>query len=244
VADWFFDQWIFRAGHPVLEVGYTWEPGAMMKLRVLQKQPDLYTLPVSVGVTTAAGKRVHKLWVRQREETFPLPSPEKPLLVHFDEEELLLKELAFPKAKEELLYQLAHDNAIGRMDAASALKPLATDPQVAAALRKSAADDPFWAVRRQALLPTEAGFLRSRAMHDRSSAVRTAALAALGQLRDASLALFFEERFRADDSYRAQAEAVRALGLLGGRTALLREAAAMKSPNDIVAAAAREALAR
>jgi len=243
VLDWFFDQWIFRAGHPVLEAGYTWESGAI-KLRVQQNQTALYTLPVSIGVTTAAGKRVHKVWVRLRDESFSLPCPEKPLLVHFDDEELLLKELTFPKSKEELLYQLAHDNVIGRMDAATALKPFTDDPRVAAALRKSAADDPFWAVRRDAIFPTDAAFLRLRATNDRSSAVRTAALATLGQLHDASLAAFFEERFHADDSYRAQAEAVRALGNLGGRTALLREAAAMKSPDDIVAAAAREALAR
>ncbi|MSV28866.1 MAG: aminopeptidase [Bryobacterales bacterium] len=243
VLDWFFDQWIFRAGHPVLEAGYTWESGAL-KLRVRQKQPALFTLPVSIGVTTAGGKRVHKVWVRQRDESFSLPCPEKPLMVHFDEEELMLKELTFQKSKEELLYQLADDNAIGRMEAASALKPFADDPRVAAALRKSATDDPFWAVRRDAIFPTDAGFLRLRASQDRSSAVRTAALTALGQLHDASLTAFFEERFRADDSYRAQAEAVRVLGRLGGRTALLREATAMKSPDDIVAAAAREALAR
>jgi aminopeptidase N len=243
VLDWFFDQWIFRAGHPVLDAGYTWESGAV-KLKVRQKQAGLYTLPVSIGVTTSAGKRVHKIWVRDRDESFSLPCPQKPLLVHFDEEELLLKELSFEKSKEELLYQLVHDNAIGRMDAIAALKPSAADPRVAAALRKSATDDPFWAVRRDAIFPTDASFLRLRATHDRSSAVRTAALAALGQLRDASLAVFFEERFRADDSYRAQAEAVRALGNLGGRTELLREAAAMKSPDDIVATAAREALAR
>lgn len=243
VLDWFFDQWIFRAGHPVLEASYTWEAGAI-KLRVRQKQSARYTLPVSIGVTTAAGRRIHRVSVRQRDESFSLPSPEKPLLVHFDEEELLLKELTFQKSKEELLYQLAHDNAIGRMDAAAALKAFATEPQVAAALRKAATDDPFWAVRRDAIFPTDAGFLRLRATHDRSSAVRTAALAALGELHDASLAVFFEERFRADDSYLAQAEAVRALGYLGGRTALLREAAAMKSPDDVIAVAAREALAR
>ncbi len=241
--DWFFDQWIFRAGHPIVDVSYTWEARSV-KLSVRQKQPALHTLPVSVGVTTAAGKRVHRVWVRQRDESFSLPCPEKPLLVHFDEEELLLKELDFKKSKEELLYQLAHDNVIGRMEAAAALKPFAVEQRVAAALRKSAADDPFWAVRRDAIFPADAGFLRLRATHDRSSAVRTAALAALGQLRDASLAVFFEERFRADDSYLAQAEAVRALSRLGGRTALLREAAAMKSPNDIVATAAREAPAR
>lgn len=96
VLDWFFDQWIFRAGHPVLDAGYTWESGAV-KLKVRQKQAGLYTLPVSIGVTTSAGKRVHKIWVRDRDESFSLPCPQKPLLVHFDEEELLLKELSFER---------------------------------------------------------------------------------------------------------------------------------------------------
>ena len=242
--DWFFDQWIFRAGHPVLEVSYTWAAGAV-QLKVRQKQPDLYALPVPIGITTAsAGKRVHQVWVRQREETFSLPSAEKPLLVRFDEGDALLKELTFPKTTEELLYQLAHDNVIGRMEAAAALQPLAAEPAVASALRQAAANDSFWAVRREALPADEIAFLRARATEDRVSGVRVAALATLGRLRDASLTNFFEQRFRLDDSYLAQAEAVRALGKSNAASALLGEAAAMKSPNDVIARAAREALKR
>ena len=60
--------------------------------------------------------------------------------------------------------------------------------------------------------------------------------------RDAALAGFFAERYRAEDSYVAQAEAVRALGKLGTGRDLLRETAGMKSPNDVVGTAAREAL--
>ncbi|MBN8730141.1 MAG: HEAT repeat domain-containing protein [Acidobacteria bacterium] len=243
VLDWFFEQWIFRAGHPVLEVSYTWQPGTI-ELRVVQKQSQPFAMPVSIGITTAAGKQLHPLWLRKSDETFSIPSAGRPLLVHFDEEEVLLKEITFAKSKPELLYQLTHDNAIGRIDAAAALKSLLPDEQVAAALRGTAEKDPFWAVRREAIFQGRAEFLRTRAAQDRSSAVRVAALAALGERKDASLAPFFEERFRVDDSYLAQAEAVRALGKLGGHDALLRKAAAMKSPHDVVAIAAREALAR
>lgn len=241
--DWFFDQWIFRAGHPVLEVSYTWADGAV-KVKVIQKQKDLYALPVPIGVTTADGKKVHNVWVREREKIFSLPSASKPLLVHFDEGDVLLKEVTFAKSTEELLYQLTHDNVIGRLEAAAVLRPLDTDPSVAAALRKAAESDPFWAVRRDALPPADIAFLRARAVADETSAVRVAALAALNRLKDASLASFFEERFRKEDSYLAQAEAVRALGKLGASEALLREAEAMKSPNDVIGNAAREALKR
>lgn len=243
VMDWFFDQWIFRAGHPVLDVNYTWNAGAI-QLTVRQKQADLYALPVPIGVTTATGKRIHQMWVRQREEVFSLPCPEKPLLVRFDEGDLLLKEITFPKSTEELLYQLTHDNAIGRMDAAAALQPLAKDSTVANALRRSAVSDSFWAVRREALLSNDMAFLRARATEDRSSGVRVAALEALNRLRDASLVSFFEQRFREDDSYLAQAEAVRALARLGASPSLLREAAAMNSPNDVIGRAARESTGR
>lgn len=241
--DWFFDQWIFRAGHPVLEAGYAWDNG-LVRLKVLQKQKELYALPVSIGITTRAGKRVHQIWVRQREETFSLPSGEKPLLVHFDDADLLLAEVAFPKSTEELLYQLTHDSVIGRMSAAAALQPLAADGRVLEALRLAAVNDPFWAVRRDALPADDVAVLRERASNDRSSGVRVAALAALSRRRDPSLAGFFEHRFRQDDSYLAQAEAVRALARVAPSSALVREAAAMKSPNDVIANAAREALRR
>ena len=243
VLDWFFDQWIFRAGHPVLEVSQTWDAG-IVQLKVIQKQNDLYVLPVPIGITTPSGQRVHHVSIRQREETFSLPSTEKPLLIHFDEGDALLAEVAFARSQEQLLYQLEHDNAIGRMEAAAALQSLAANPAVAEALKKAALYDPFWAVRRDALLAGDTALLRACAVQDPSSGVRVAALAALNRLKDASLAGFFELRFREDDSYLAQAEAVRALGRLGASSSLLRQAAAMKSPNDVVANAAREALKR
>lgn len=120
VLDWFFDQWIFEAGHPVLDVSYQWRNGAV-ELKVLQKQKNGFIFPVRVGITTAQGKRVMSLWVRKQDETFSIPAESKPLLVHFDEDELLLKEVEFLKSREELLYQLANDTVIGRIEAADAL---------------------------------------------------------------------------------------------------------------------------
>ncbi len=239
-VDWFFEQWIYRAGHPRLNVSYSWD-GRAVQLRVQQK--SVYRLPVAIAVTTVAGKQLHRIELTRPDETFPLPSAAKPLLVHFDEGNLLLKELTFAKSTDELLYQLSHDDVIGRLDAIAALRSQSTNAAVATALRQSATQDPQWAVRRDATLavPSDAAFLRTRSL-DPVSAVRVAALKALGDRRDASLADFFEQRFRTEDSYLAQAEAVRALGKCGARSPLLREAAAMASPQDVVAKAARAAL--
>ena len=47
---------------------------------------------------------------------------------------------------------------------------------------------------------------------DRNSKVRISALRVLGEFKDVSLMPFFKERFQRDDSYAAQAEALRSIG--------------------------------
>jgi hypothetical protein len=71
--------------------------------------------------------------------------------VRFDPENALLKEITFPKQRDELLYQLNQDGVIGRMIAAAELAMLRDDPIAAGALAASAQGDPFWAVRRGAV---------------------------------------------------------------------------------------------
>ena len=256
VLDWFFDQWIYHAGHPVFEVRYDWLPDAKkVKLSVVQTQETssripVFQMPLVIGIATASGKRSETVWIRQREETFEFDCDEKPLLVRFDEGNVLLKEWTFKKTTVELLYQLAQDDVIGRMWAASELSDRTQDQDVIAALRRSARQDRFWAVRRNAIqaIPSsrndiEVEFLKRRS-EDENSQVRATALKSLGELRDASLSQFLRDRFRKEDSYKAQAEALRALGKSGSSSSilLLRQATAMSSPRNLIRDAAERAL--
>lgn len=252
--DWFFAQWIYQAGHPVLDISYTWD-GQKVQLRVVQKQMvpgriPVFQMPVTIGVTTNTGKRTHAVWLRKEVEVLELECTQKPLLVRFDEGNVLLKEWQFTKTTEELLYQLSHDDVIGRMDAAFELARVSNEAGVAEALRRAAVADAFWAVRRDAVQAlasnvraADTSFLKERAA-DRASAVRVAAFRALGDRKDATLTPFLRDRFAAEDSYLAQAEALRAIGKCGGRSEapFLRKAANMKSPNNVLASAATAAL--
>jgi aminopeptidase N len=236
----FFDQWIYRAGHPVFEVTWEWLDGSKMaRVKVAQRQSPLFETPVDLGIVSAAGKKVHRLRIAaQEEQTFDIVCEAKPLLVRFDEGDHLLMELRFAKSVEELVFQLTNDNAMGRMWAARQLKGRGAEAE----LRRAAREDGFWAVRRAALKSVEgdAGFLRECAM-DPKSDVRAAALRRLGGRSEAG---FLAERFRVEDSYVAQAEALRAIGRSGDRSQveLVREAARMKSPRGILQRAAEEAL--
>jgi aminopeptidase N len=91
------------------------------------------------------------VWITGRDSVFTFDCAQKPLMVRFDEGDYLLKEWSFERPVEELLYQLAHDDALGRMWAAGQLGRHADDPRVAPALLRSARSDPFWAVRRDVL---------------------------------------------------------------------------------------------
>ncbi|MEN6310080.1 MAG: M1 family aminopeptidase, partial [Acidobacteriota bacterium] len=108
--DWFFDQWLYRPGHPVFEDASTWDAGAgKLRLRISQVQDfakgiPVFRTPVVIGVRTASQSVRHRVWLGGKEETFEFESRDKPLLVRFDEGNRLLKELVFKKPEEELVF--------------------------------------------------------------------------------------------------------------------------------------------
>jgi aminopeptidase N len=253
--DWFFDQWLTKPGHPVFEVASAWDGAAKaVRLRVVQAQDfargvPVFRVPVSIKIVTAGGTDVHELWIDEREETFVIPATEKPLLVRFDPDNVLLMEVSFPKDVEELLFQLGHDDVIGRMDAATALAAVQGDPRTAAALAATLRTDPFWAVRKAALEALARLGVKARtdvfkrACRDADPQVRAAAVTALGSLGDRGLVGFYKDLFRTDPSFRVQAEALTAVGQAGDPAAapFLRQTAAVPSYRDIVRRAAEAA---
>ncbi len=255
--DWFFDQWLFKPGHPVFEVKSDWDPAAKtVRLRVAQVQDfargvPVFRAPVAVKLVTAAGTDIRTIWVEKREETFELPLEERPLLVRFDADNVLIKEITFPKERDELLFQLKNDDVIGRMGAAAALAEFGGDPRTEAVLVSSLRNDPFWAVRKSALEalakigPEGGAAVFKRACQDGDSRVRAAALVALGDLKDRKNLAFYMDLFRKDPSYRVQAEAVTAVGKTGDPSAapFLKQAATVPSYRNMVARAAEKSLA-
>jgi len=254
--DWFFDQWLFKPGHPVFDIRSEWDAARKaVRLKVAQAQDfakgvPVFRVPVSVKIVTAGGAVTHRVWILDKEETFDLPAETKPLLVRFDAANELIKEATFPKETAELLYQLKTDDVIGRMAAAGELAAVLDRPGVPAELSRCARSDPFWAVRRAAVealarapRPAAEGVLK-QACGDPHSSVRTAAVQALGTLKDKRLAAFFKDIFGKDKSVRVRAEALRALGLTGDASLVpfLRESASVPSHQNLIRRAAEEAL--
>ncbi len=126
--DWFFDQFIFKPGHPVFEIDYTYDSDKESITLNIEQVQDLsigtpiYKMPVLIGITTSSGKKSHEIWLRDQKESFTLPCDSKPYLVRFDEGNWLLKEWTFKKSREELDYQSKNDDIIGQRWALEQLK--------------------------------------------------------------------------------------------------------------------------
>ena len=116
--DWFFDQWLYKAGYPEFGVHYHYDEAKKdLKLVVKQNQrlndiTPLFKMPVDIEITDVKGKHLHRVWVSQQEDVFHLPCESKPLMVCFDKGNWIIKTVHFSKLVPEWSYQLKNDEDI------------------------------------------------------------------------------------------------------------------------------------
>jgi aminopeptidase N len=166
--DWFFDQWLYKMGHPVFEVTKSYDDAKkQLTLTVRQTQkinpkdeyPQVEFFQTNVDVEI--DDRVETVWIKpQAENVFTFSVAANPKLVNFDYEGTLIKELKFTKSTDELLYQAANDrDALGKRWAMTELGKIARNPQTSAAdkerilavFRSAVERESFWRLRRAAL---------------------------------------------------------------------------------------------
>jgi aminopeptidase N len=91
---WFFNQWVYMAGHPKLDVKPVWNPASKkMRLTVTQTQkgdgliPQVFRLPMDVEFTIGETKQTEKLNITKRTETFTFDLPAQPTVINIDPNE-------------------------------------------------------------------------------------------------------------------------------------------------------------
>jgi aminopeptidase N len=127
--DWFFDQWVYKAGYPELRVrSFYNQPTQTLTLEVTQTQsatamtPLVFRLPVEIEIATAGGEHTEPIEITRRTQRFTFKLDGKPLMIRFDKGARILKKVDFPQPASMLKYQLTHSSdVIGRMEAAEAL---------------------------------------------------------------------------------------------------------------------------
>ncbi len=244
----FFDQWIFKAGHPDLKASYAWNAETRTaSLTVTQTQDTadgtpLFRFPVQVQFGQGRGGDRRTIEVSQKEQTFTFKLARRPRWVRLDPEDRILKTLVFPRGADLLKAQLKDDpNALGRAEAARDLAKLGT-PEAFRALKQALQKDRFWGVQvetAKALGSTKsprALSLLLEAVDLRHPKSRRAVAEALGEFRDPAAAKALQAFLRKDASYFVEASAARALGRTRDPSALpeLERALSRSSHLDVL----------
>ncbi len=150
---WFFDEWVYKSGHPIYDVTYNYDEAAkMLHMTVTQTQKHdtltgTFKMPVDVELTMPDGSTVMQtLHVQDSSQQFDIPSPQKPMIVIFDKGNTIIKELKIHKTPDEWIDQLSlSKRAIERSQAALAMLPdsVGKDPRAFEALKYAAVHDEF-----------------------------------------------------------------------------------------------------
>ena len=258
-VDQFFSQWVYGAGAPRFDLAYTYDDAKhklLLKVRQTQKlegRVGLFTIPLKVEITTASEKKEYPITVSKAEEEFWLPADSAPTMVLFDKGGHYLKSADFHKEKKEWLYQVKNaSETADRLDAVDALGKLKDDGDAIAALGDALKNDKAWGVRATSAdnlgstkNPSAAKLLLAALDTTKEPWVRNRIVSALGNFKDdkdvlAKVSAVAKE----DNSYRAQASALLALGKLKAPGALDTLDAAVKadSPDSYVRNAALRAM--
>lgn len=256
--DWFFEQWVFLAGHPKFKVSKTWDKDAgVLSLKVEQTQKTanlvpVFRVPVDVEIVWEGGRETHRVMVEEASATYYFAVPNEPKMVVFDKGDWILKTLDFPKLTGELITELQNGDFMTRVRAAEALSAKGADARTVPALRATLLGDSFWGLRREAALSLGkidddaalAALLDGTSVGD--AHVRLASTEALGSYYgDEQAAARLEKLSASDPAYGVRAAAIASLVKLRGDRAsrVCLDALKQESDQGIVRNAALNGLA-
>jgi aminopeptidase N len=266
---WFFDQWLYQAGHPDFEVRATYDSAAAaVRLIVRQTQADttpadstglryttprVFRMPVLVRVGTERGDRTARAWLESGEDTVIVPGVDTPpTMVVFDDGNTILKRLSFPQPTAWLTVQLERDPDLwNRSWVLGQLAGRRNDGSALGALAQAAIAADYPLIRAQAL-EALAGFradslarsVAAWALADTAAAVRAAAFDLLAEAAgDPELA---RRAFEQDSSDEVRAAALAAMVELDSSSApaVLRRALFTPSYRGVIGNTALALLAR
>ena len=154
--DQFFDQWLYHAHHPELEVTYDWDEAARLaKVSIRQVQETnenvlLFNVPLTIRFQGPSETNDQTVQVTRSAEDFYFPLAAAPEIVRVDPDCTLLAKVSFPVPNAMLYAQLADTNDVaGRLLAIEQISKKHDKPAVAH-LKQALNGDEFYGVRVEA----------------------------------------------------------------------------------------------
>ncbi len=222
----FFDQWVFKAGHPDMRVIFSFDDKKKeLSLRISQEQKPndetpFFSFPLEIEVVTKSGKKVYNENIESNQHLFKYKLSSVPLMIRIDPEWKILKKMDFPRSVDMLIFQLKNDkNPLGRVDAANELgknSSIKAQETLASQLLK----EKFWAV--QAHIARNLGLIRSdyaynalqKGLSIKNTFAKRTVIEALGEFKNKKTLEILKKEVASTDGYLVASESLRSLGKL------------------------------
>ncbi|MBD1387548.1 HEAT repeat domain-containing protein [Mucilaginibacter rigui] len=229
--NWFFNQWYFGAGHPVLNITYKWDEASKKQTVYLNQTQDGngFILPLAIDVYADGKMDRKKFWMRNKVDSLVFHSAVKPSLVNVDGDKMLLVKKTDSKTIDEFVFQ--YFNAPLYLDRFEAITAAAKQQGNAGARKViiAALNDKYYELQIKAIRAAEMTnddvrnaaqpILIKLAQTDPNTLVRAAAITVLGKLKASGNANLFKDGLKSQ-SYAVQGASLSALGLLDPNAAL------------------------
>jgi len=222
--NWFFNQWYYGAGHPLLDISYKWDEKSKTQTVYLNQTQEgkAFILPMAIDIYSGGKKERQQIWMRDKSDTLTFMLAAKPDLVNVDGDKILLTKKTDHKTVEEYLFQL--QNAPLYMDRLEALEAAAAEPNNAPAQKilLTLLSDKYYGLRLAAL----------NSIDPKNEALLTAALPTVLKLA------------KTDDNNLVKAAAINMVGVSkGGEQQLVLYQEGLKSPSYAIQGASLNAMA-
>jgi aminopeptidase N len=219
--NWFWNQWYYGSGHPKLNITYSYDNNAKQARVIVDQTTDkVFTLPVKIDVWNGNTPTTYNVGVKNKIDTFNLPSSSKPNLINFDADKKLLAEKTENKTLDEYLFQ--YKNAKNYLDRREAIDAAAKKQAetTASEILIAALKDKFAPLRIRAINAldftdkqtkgTAESLLFDLAQNEKDRPVKAAAIAKLGDYKSTKYSTLFKTAVN-DSSYTVSGNALEAL---------------------------------
>jgi aminopeptidase N len=108
--NWFFNQWYYGAGHPILDIDYNWDTAQHKEIVIIQQQQQgqIFQIPMAIDIYEDNQVIRKNVWLSQKSDTLSFDLPGRPDLVNVDADKQLLCKKTDHKTPEEFVFQYTH----------------------------------------------------------------------------------------------------------------------------------------
>ncbi len=222
--NWFFNQWYFGSGHPVVDISYAYDVEKQLVsvfIKQTQAGDKIFKLPIDIDIYHGFEKKRNTVWMENKADTFTFAVNSKPDLVNVDADKYLLWNKKDNKTTAEFIHQYKFaKNFVDRREAIDYCTAHKKE-QAAFDLLKDGLDDPYYKLRNRSMLALQdtvldaatLGKIEKIATNDTYKYCRSYAINALAKTKDKKYMPLYLTAVK-DSSYAVSASALEAIKML------------------------------